>query len=897
MNFKKIFSLVLVFVFVFIIAACSKKEAKVTFDSNGGTPVKAITVKIGEKISEPEDPTKEGYTFTGWYTDKECTKLFDFSTPIKGNMTLYAGWTTEIVVRFNTQTSATIESVTLPIGGGSVDKPTAPTRDGYRFGGWFRGKPGLTWLEPEPVQFPLTVTSSLTLYAYWEPVNSKAVNYADEETYITSIVRGASLILNPLVYQYSHEDDFIDMMVTPMYSTEVDWAKAIEDGVADYIGDFSKIEAKEFSIEAFDYHYIKVGATRFPMDEEGNEYLTPEGTYDRDNASKITADSWIYHIREDLKFEDGTPITADTFEYTLKQYLDPEQNNYRSTIFYKDEVEKNGYPILNASEYRKQIVNNTEVAWDDVGFEVLDDYSFKVIFYEQVSQASAVGLANSLRLVHPLKYEASLTDGINSTYGTPDSPYVSYGAYILKSWDENQMLVFNKNYEYVAKETINYKSQVIQIVDSIATQTQLYINDQLSVLGLNNENYAEFAEEENLKRSWNGYPQYIAINLAESRLDSDNKHQQPSILFDKRFRQALFYGFDRKYYNASVYAPNVPSILPIPADAKAYLQDALLFSESPQHLGILDKHGIDPSTYGYIPQRAKQLFDAAYDDWLEEENSGPVVLKLVSSNENTLVESLANYIESNYEKLFNGDDYDPQNPEKFDIQIQWGTGDTTDEAQKQWEFDIALLNVGFGASYGSHWQYPFIAFLGADLGGANLGLSQPYDKSQPDGKGKYYHHEITVDFTNTYEYLLDIRDTDNWQDDYDLLLDKLEEDEDKAAGIYKGTAGWLGLFVAGYNTPWDATAAEPFTGATQDLWNMLAQFEDVFFEYVPMVPTSTRASATVYKPYVKILWPEYSVAFGWGANRYRYLSSDPTMSDGLYNSYKAAYEAEQQQQE
>jgi len=884
MNFKKILSLVLVFAFVLVIAACGKKEAKVTFDSNGGSAVQTITVKIGKTISEPEDPTKEDHTFSGWYTDEALTTTFNFSTAIKGNMNLYAGWTTDVIVRFNTQTNSSIESVNLPAEGGTVNKPTDPTRDGYRFGGWFRGKAGFTWLEPEPVQFPLTVTSSTALYGYWEPLNSKTVNYSNAETYTTSITEGTTLHLSPLAYQYSHEDDFIDMMVTPMYTTEVDWALAIEEGVANYVGDFSKIQLKEFSIEALDYHNIKVGATRFPVDADGNEYLTEEGTYDRDNASKVKSESWTYHIRQDLKFEDGTPITADTFEYTLKQFLDPDQNNYRSTIFFKNESEKNGYPILNSNEYRKQIMNNTTVSWDEVGFEVLSDYSFKVTFFEQVTQSSAVGLANELRLLHPVKYEASLTNGINSTYGTPVSPFVSYGSYIIKSWDENQMLVFNKNYEYVAKETISYKSQVIQTVDSIATQTQLYKNNQLSVLGLNNENYAEFAEADNLKRGWNGYPQYIAINLGESRVVGDVKHDQPSILFNEKFRQAMFYGFDRNYYNSSVYAPNVPSILPIPADAKAYLQDPLLYSESPQHLAMLQQHGIDPSTNGYIPQRAKQLFDEAYAAWLAEGNTGPVVIKYVAANDNTLTESLSKYVESGYEKLFNGDNYDPLNPTKFDIQIEWGTTQATNQSQKEWEFDIALLNVGFGISYGSQWQYPFIAYGGADNGGANLGLSQPYDKSQPGGKGLYYTYEITADLTNTYNYLLEIKDTDDWHVDYDILLAELVEDGDKAAGIYKGTVGTLSEFIIGYNTPWDATAEEPFTGATQDIWNMLAQFEDAFFKYVPMVPTSTRANATVFKPYVNILWPDYSVGFGWGANRYRYLSSDPTMVDGFYNS-------------
>ena len=56
-------------------------------------------------------------------------------------------------------------------------------------------------------------------------------------------------------------------------------------------------------------------------------------------ATQINSTSWTFNIREDLKFEDGTPITASTFEYSLKQYLDPEQNNSRSTTFYQDAVE------------------------------------------------------------------------------------------------------------------------------------------------------------------------------------------------------------------------------------------------------------------------------------------------------------------------------------------------------------------------------------------------------------------------------------------------------------------------------------------------------------------------------------------------------------------------------
>ena len=73
----------------------------VTFDSNGGSNVEPATVKNGEKISAPADPTREGWNFAGWYTKNKdgnwAEKPFNFDTLITDNMTLYARWETKLV--------------------------------------------------------------------------------------------------------------------------------------------------------------------------------------------------------------------------------------------------------------------------------------------------------------------------------------------------------------------------------------------------------------------------------------------------------------------------------------------------------------------------------------------------------------------------------------------------------------------------------------------------------------------------------------------------------------------------------------------------------------------------------------------------------------------------------
>ena len=66
----------------------------VSFDSRGGTDVAAQTdLMYGDHVAEPEPPTREGYTFAGWYFDENCTRPFDFETVIvDGSTTLYARW-------------------------------------------------------------------------------------------------------------------------------------------------------------------------------------------------------------------------------------------------------------------------------------------------------------------------------------------------------------------------------------------------------------------------------------------------------------------------------------------------------------------------------------------------------------------------------------------------------------------------------------------------------------------------------------------------------------------------------------------------------------------------------------------------------------------------------------
>ncbi|WP_160499682.1 InlB B-repeat-containing protein [Paenibacillus dendrobii] len=141
----------------------------VTFDSQGGSAVESATnVTSGTTIGEPTAPTKAGYTFAGWYKDAAGTEAWNFAVDtVTSDVTLYANWTSttqeQFTVTFDSQGGSAVESATNVTSGTAIGEPTAPTKAGYTFAGWYKDAAGTAaW------NFAMdTVTSDVTLYANW----------------------------------------------------------------------------------------------------------------------------------------------------------------------------------------------------------------------------------------------------------------------------------------------------------------------------------------------------------------------------------------------------------------------------------------------------------------------------------------------------------------------------------------------------------------------------------------------------------------------------------------------------------------------------------------------------------------------------------------------------------
>jgi len=194
---------------VFLLAACGKKEKvmyEVVFNNNGGITV--VEIEENAKVTKPDTPVKDGYTFVGWFLNLNDTQSYDFNKKVTSNFTLYAKWlkksvcnltcgdgyvlenpetedcsckkvesdkedekennneikpivTNKYTIKFETDGGSRVANKTVT-SGSKVSKPIDPTKDGYKFIGWY--------LNDKVYDFNSKITKNITLTAKWEKI-------------------------------------------------------------------------------------------------------------------------------------------------------------------------------------------------------------------------------------------------------------------------------------------------------------------------------------------------------------------------------------------------------------------------------------------------------------------------------------------------------------------------------------------------------------------------------------------------------------------------------------------------------------------------------------------------------------------------------------------------------
>lgn len=160
----------------------------VTFNTNGGSKVSNQTIEEGKKAKKPTNPTRNGYTFTGWTLNG---KTYNFNTAVTKEITLTATWkkvTNEstpstpkptekkYTITFDSNGGTAVSSQTI-IEGKTAAKPQNPTKSGYTFSGWT--------LDGAAYNFNNAITKDITLIASWTKIKIEK-NYTIKATAVDS---------------------------------------------------------------------------------------------------------------------------------------------------------------------------------------------------------------------------------------------------------------------------------------------------------------------------------------------------------------------------------------------------------------------------------------------------------------------------------------------------------------------------------------------------------------------------------------------------------------------------------------------------------------------------------------------------------------------------------------
>ena len=160
---KKAMSFLLSLVILMSMLGCSNSDVEgytITLELNGGTGDSSIVAEYGTEITEPT-PTKEGYTFGGWYIDTDFTAGYVFGKMPSGNLTLYAKWLEETFTITLELNGGTGDSSIIEETGTEITEPI-PTKEEYIFGGWYIDSEYVT-----AYVFNTMPSTDIILYAKW----------------------------------------------------------------------------------------------------------------------------------------------------------------------------------------------------------------------------------------------------------------------------------------------------------------------------------------------------------------------------------------------------------------------------------------------------------------------------------------------------------------------------------------------------------------------------------------------------------------------------------------------------------------------------------------------------------------------------------------------------------
>ena len=272
--------------------------------------------------------------------------------------------------------------------------------------------------------------------------------------------------------------------------------------------------AKDVELASMDQHIATDGLSfeviaatiegLYTSDADGNAIPAIAKSYD------VSEDGLVYtfHLREDAKWSNGEPVTANDFVYAWRRLVDP--NTASEYAFIMDVA-----GVVNAAS-----VNAGEASLEELGVNAVDDYTLEVTL--------ALPVPFFLQLMtfpsfFPMN-EAFVTEKGADYAQTPEG-LLANGPFKMTEWTQGHSFKVEKNDSYYDKDNVNIDGIEYKIMKDAQTAALEFESGNLDVVRLTGEIVDLYKENEAFTLIHEGYLWYIAPNEEVEELQNVNLRQ------------------------------------------------------------------------------------------------------------------------------------------------------------------------------------------------------------------------------------------------------------------------------------------------------------------------------------------------------------------------------------
>ena len=314
---------------------------------------------------------------------------------------------------------------------------------------------------------------------------------------------------------------------------------------------------------------------------------------------------WTFHLRDNLKWSNGDPITAQDFKNGWLRALKPETASEYAYML---------YPIKNAEKYNKK-----EGTAEEVGIKVIDDKTLEVELGAPVPYFDSLV---AFKTYMPLNQK--FFDETKEAYFTESDKTMSSGPYTMENWTHGSEITFKKNPNYWDADNVKIENVVYKIIPDNNSALNAFNNKEVDVTAITAEQAKGFKDDPRLVSNNDGSVWYLLFNF-------NNK-----TLANVKIRKALLMAVDREGLVNNIlngYGTAAKTLVPKGIGIKG-LNDKDFTEEVPT------------SILGYNPQEAKKLLE----EGLKETGASkfPDMSMLINESGNNKV--LAEYIQEQLRK-------------------------------------------------------------------------------------------------------------------------------------------------------------------------------------------------------------------------------------------------------